>query len=513
MSRRADLFRVSVVPPRAGEGPDWYWRIRPPHGKKGETRRSSKTTDRAAAEEGAKRVAERLNRGIVQPGGDPPVIDVLKRFYDAREAAMAPRGTLKSIRTAMRWVAPLIGSIPASKITTAIVLGCRDALVRHGLAGSTLNRGVVGVMRSAWAWAKARELVPSDFPHVADLDEIPTQKRPLYPEEVRAIIEQVEVFAGGRWLPLFRALYESGHRVGALLEALGRDLHDGPKPWIDVVDQKSGARKRALILPETAAMLKRTAPTARLFPGRGLNGQIAVSSVNEVFHRALRLAGLEAVEGQVDVHSFRRFVVDQNCQDGESIARGMRITGHTTPDIFLRYQANSRDNPHDSVRRAHERVFSTPGATPGDRPGNAASSASAEAGSPGCGSPTEPEAEHFERGEHATCGRNQVNPPRVPPRDAKDQARGLLVKLGRSRVARVIAGMLLELPEEQRDALIAVACSTGLQRGVKDAAADRGWLSREHAVNHARSARRRAARATSMHAPAAEPSPARRTGG
>lgn len=366
MSRRADVFRVTVVPPRKGEGPCWYWRIKPPHGRGGETRRSSKTEDRASAEEGARRVAERLNRGLVRPGGDPTVLEVLDRFVAARELAKTPRGTLKTFKLARRWIAAHMGTLPASKLSSGSVLAMRDAMeAKH--AASTCNL-YVGVLRRAWRWAKARELVAAPFPEVEELDETPTPKRPLLPEEVAAILRELETFSGGKWLPLFRVLAESGHRVGAILAARGRDLRDDPEqPWIEVTDQKSRARRRAFVLPETVALLPRRRPDELIFQAKH-GGPIPVSTPNWAFHRALKLAGLEHLKGEVDVHSFRRFVVDQNCQDGESIARGMRITGHENPDIFLAYQKNARDNPHDALRRIRERVdaaLPTPGTTPG----------------------------------------------------------------------------------------------------------------------------------------------------
>ncbi len=474
MTRRADRFRVTVVPPRTelGEGPDWYGRIRPPHGKKGETRRSSRTTDLAAAEAWARRVEDRLNAGVVAPAGDPSTLEVYDRFYAARElAGKTSESTLKALRLARGWLVEALAVVPSSKLTAGDVLARRDA-IEGQLAASTVNLHV-SALRRCWSWARARttmfpKLQP--FPAIEDLAEPPSPKRPLYPEEVAAVLLELAAFRGGKWLALFRCLAESGHRVGALLAARGRDLHAHPeRPWIDVVDAKTRKQRRALILPETAALLPRRRPEDLIFQGRA--GPIAVPTVNAVFHRALQLAGIDHLKGLVDVHSFRRFVVDQNCQDGESIARGMRITGHSSPDVFLRYQANSRDNPHDSVRRSMERVEAaapTPGATPSTaanpcHPSALAATADNQAPRPEAVPPQALECSPTER------------PPRVPPRVTAVPAGSRTVLVGRSQDARTIACILIGQPvspEAARRAFIAQAFSYGLQRGTQDAAAE-----------------------------------------
>lgn len=497
MSRRADLFRVTVVPPKKGEGDSLYWRIRPPHGRKGETRQSARTTDRAAAEAGARRVEDRLNRGLIRPGADPAVLEVFDRFVAAKDLAKAPAGTLKTFRVSRPWLAPM-AKVPASKLSSGPVLAMRDTW-EGKLAASTCNL-YVGILRRSWRWAKARELVAVDFPAIDDLPEAPSQKRPLYPEEVAAVLQELEVFRGGKWLPLFRCLTESGHRVGALLLARGRDLHAHPeRPWLEVTDGKSGERKRAYLLPETVAMLPPRRPDDLIFQGRA--GRVAVSTAHGVFLRALELAGLEHLKGTVDVHSFRRFVVDQNCQDGESIARGMRITGHSTASIFLHYQKNARDNPHASIRRTVDRVqaaLSTPSTTPGDFAEAAEVAGSHDPQDVGAGRRSTTGGGRGAVAAHGAALGREPDPPRVPPRVTAEAGATAMGNLGRSRLARVLARMLRSEPvslEDARAALVAVACSRGHQRGVKEAAEELGLLTAEQARNTKRSENRRAERA------------------
>ena len=208
--KRADRFRVTVVPPREGEGDAWYWRIRPPHGKKGETRRSSETTDRAEAEDGARRTADRLNAGVIRPGSDPTALEVFDRFYAAKEMTKTPPGTLKTFRLAHRWLASKL-TLPASRLTSGAILAVRDVMETK-IAASTCNL-YVGCLRRCWGWARARDtMFPGlvAFPKVKDLDEVPTEKRPFYPEEVAAVLQELADFSGGKWLGLFRCLSDSG---------------------------------------------------------------------------------------------------------------------------------------------------------------------------------------------------------------------------------------------------------------------------------------------------------------
>lgn len=488
--KRADRFRVTVVPPREGEGDAWYWRIRPPHGKKGETRRSSETTDRAEAEDGARRTADRLNAGVIRPGSDPTALEVFDRFYAAKEMTKTPPGTLKTFRLAHRWLASKL-TLPASRLTSGAILAVRDVMETK-IAASTCNL-YVGCLRRCWGWARARDtMFPGlvAFPKVKDLDEVPTEKRPFYPEEVAAVLQELADFSGGKWLGLFRCLSDSGKRVGSLLDATGGDVHAHPeRPWIDVVDGKSSERQRAYVLPETVALLPRRTPDDLLFQGRA--GKVVVSTVNGVLHRALELAGLDHLKGFVDVHSFRRFVVDQNCQDGESIARGMRITGHQDPSIFLAYQRNSRDMPHDALRRTRDRVeASTPSTTPGDAAWSASMAASAGPRSTRAGGHGAPTALGLEAADAAS-------PPRVPPRIKAVPAGSCTPMLGRSRAARLVARALTldpMTPAEVREMTYALAGSTGLQRGAKEHGLEAGELTRAQAVNTKRSAKRREAR-------------------
>lgn len=207
----------------------------------------------------------------------------------------------------------------------------------RGLAGSTVNQRL-SVIRAAWRWGEERGLC-GPLPRVTKAKARPTAKRPLTPAELGSVLE---VAQGTRWYPILRVLADSGKRVSSVLNLVGADVHRGEHPWLSVVNGKTKRRERAYVLPETVTLLPDVAPTALVFVGA--RGQrLSHNSVNAAFHRLRVKAGLGHLAGVVDVHSVRRFVVDQHCQDGESIARGMRITGHSDPAVFLSYQRNAAD--------------------------------------------------------------------------------------------------------------------------------------------------------------------------
>jgi integrase len=308
-------------------------------------RKSAGTTDEAAAATFARRWAGLLNSAVLV-GEDPLAIDVLDKHRAWRESGgETAESTLVAYAQAVRRLRGPLDGVLASGLTRAVVLRARDELARaQKLGPGTINQ-TVNCLRKAWSWAHEREWVATEFPRVGKLKAPATEKRPMTDTEVDAVLAWIAAYRGGRWLPFFALLADTGARVSELLALRGRDLDRAAGVVRVGRVRKTEESVRSLRPPpQTLALVPAAAPDALVFPAQrpGCRGELPVTRRVPlgVMWRALEALDLE----DVDLHSFRRSWITSAHEAGVPLHVSMRSTGHTSTAVHLSY---ARRASHD----------------------------------------------------------------------------------------------------------------------------------------------------------------------
>lgn len=243
---------------------------------------------------------------------------------------------------------PGLMRLRVQQVDEAAVLLAQDKL-RETHAASSVNR-TLAMVSSAWSWARARKLVPGPWPAPKRLEEPDTDKRPLTPAEVRAILGYLGTPRRRWWLPMFMAFYDSGCRTSELVGADEAQL-DRETGWLRVYAPKTRAWRWVLLSRATLdALPAPRGPAWPLFPARHGNGERASRhQVKSIMARACAALGIE----DVDVHSWRRtWVTDATQTPGVTHEQAMRLSGHASIEEFRGYQTNAPAAPADLQRVA-----------------------------------------------------------------------------------------------------------------------------------------------------------------
>ena len=160
-------------------------------------------------------------------------------------------------------------SLPAEDLERAA-----EHLLAAGYAPGSVNRDL-GVLGSAYRWAKRRRLCPRGFTS-------PTLAVRRYPEPLRrvhiddATLEALRAGAVASRSPGFgafvSALIDSGARKGEVLERRWRDF-DADDGTLTALETKTDVPRVLFLQPRTTRLVKslrntRTPPDALIFPGR-----------------------------------------------------------------------------------------------------------------------------------------------------------------------------------------------------------------------------------------------------
>jgi integrase len=416
---------------------------------------------------------------------DPTVGAVLLRHAAHRETdgKTRPR-TVLAYREAAQALAPLLGDVRGSSLTRAHVLRAQDALASRLGAGSVNLH--LSCAAHAWTWAHARELVAMAWPRVDRLPVKPTKKRPFTDREVARVLEWLRTDLRGRWFPFFALIADTGARVGELVALLGADLdHEACTVRILPENDKTDAGRTVAVPPETMALLPRVGPEERVFvPVRHAyrTRRVATMIPLRALRRALRGLGFQPAEAKrLDVHSFRRSFVATTVRLGVPLPVSMKATGHRSVKVHLDYQrAAVGDDMHDVAARV--RASRTNLAVPG--PKSCTQTIAAPTG------PTSSRSRHDRGSTHAEPTPGASAPEPVCRALSTEVVRplGTIWSGNGDPFGDELAGLAQRHPRAMWALVTCPVRVLTMQRALADAL-------------------------PSLHAPAAEPSPARRAGG
>lgn len=340
-------YSVTVNKPRRGrDRGEWRLRIARPDGT--DTHELSGVAwcpETLGQAEHQARIREAELNGETPPPAQPDgltVGQILDRYVEWCEANQAP-GTARFSRNAARH-AHLSGlaEVASDRVGKRDLSDYRDHLFRE-CKGNT----AAGYMRRlylAWEWALEKELVEETLPRVRRRRLGPgdrTQKRALTDKEAVDLLEFARTYAGGRYHLILWANAETASRISELGGLEVQDFSwDGQGHAARLrFTQKGGSHRYNWVSPPLAEAIHRDAIAGRTSgpiwsSARG--GLIRDSTLEPLMTRWKRERNLV---GQVDTHSLRRYGVARLENRGVSQAEGMKVTGHTSAEIYARYAA------------------------------------------------------------------------------------------------------------------------------------------------------------------------------
>jgi len=477
-----DGWKVYVLKPRASgkEGGNFRLKAVPPPDLAATgvqvIRKTSEHSDRRAAERRAADMERALNSTVIVMG-DPLVLDVLEKHRDYRAAdEETPESTVWAYTHALRRLGGPLQGLKASQLTRASVLQARDA-VRLEVGPGTTNQ-TMACLSHAWGWAHDREWVSEPFPRIKRLPQKATKKRPMTDGEVDQVLVWISGYQGGRWLPLFALVADTGARVGELLALRGRDV-DRSTGLVRLAKTKRHEARTLAPPAATLAMIPERDPDALIFqavrPRCRKDSPMKTRVPLAVFWRACESLGLE----DVDQHSFRRAWISSSLEAGVPLHVSMRATGHTSAAVHMGYARRATHDLSSAVQKVRARRGSrawepTAPDTAPHRPNRAvdtgvkSSAFQPESRVPAscCSEPLEPQESHHE------CVASCVTAP-IQPAQAEARKKGLLLRLGgghprSDRIARLYA--------IDPEAALDLACDPVVQAGIRAAIVDGSGL-------------------------------------
>ncbi len=306
---------------------------------------------------------------------DPTIGQLVRLRIESLRAEKASPNTIKGYRAALKAIGGSLGDCPASELNKARLMQVQTTLLRK-LGSSTVSQ-YLRQAAAAWRWAQDADLLPpgKPWPRLGRQRKVKakkTEKRPYTDAEVFALLAWIAGYLGGRWLPIFQLLADTGARVGAVLGLRGQDVERGAEPkvhfrvqWIADPDGgvaaggwrklKTGETRSVPIMPETAALLPRAEKGRPLWPNaRDHRRPRRIEAVRDVLRKAIKAVGIADAEN-VDTHSLRRAWVRTAKRQGVPDAVGMRVTGHKEQQVYDGYDRNSGgDDLREVVQRVHD---------------------------------------------------------------------------------------------------------------------------------------------------------------
>lgn len=336
--------RVTINAPRPGrdrgghpETGEWRLRILGP-GR--DTARLSGIPFLPETEAQAQAAADRLEAELngERPPDVPTLGSILEDYARWGEASgqQAP-GTARYTRSAARW-ARLTGAAELHEhdLTPQAAVGVRDELFASHLGHATAA-GYWRRWRHAWAWAFERGVVKRPWPAIRQQKARArdrTRKRELTELEVLDLLGHASSYARGRYRSLIWAMAETGARTAEIRWCNVEDFRPAPHGGLlQLRTTKTRVQRTALIGPDLAAQLAREIGARTSGPlwitRRGTRP--GHTSVYDVLRTWRKLRGLE---GEVDLHSIRRYAVASLERQGVARAVGKRISGHLTDAAY-----------------------------------------------------------------------------------------------------------------------------------------------------------------------------------
>ena len=316
-----------------------------------QVRRSSKSKLKSVAIEMVRQAQERLRKGN-EPGStrktkyeDLRAI-LVADYRSSGKATTDEKDMLISGRRGL--LKPLddyFGGMNVANITTDVLRNFSAKRMEDGVAGPTINRNLA-MLRRMFKLAE-REGKVSHVPY------FPMQKE-SEPREgflERPEFERLRAEMSEHLHPAMTFCYETGCRTGAMERVIW--------PWVKLAEKEISIppgvvkNRKPLIVPlsdELVAMLKKK------FRGKG--PVFETRNFRREWNKACVKCGLGEKTGKewfrykgLVPHDFRRSAVRNLINSGVDTATAMKITGHRTLHVFLRYNIISTGQLHEAMER------------------------------------------------------------------------------------------------------------------------------------------------------------------
>ena len=214
----------------------------------------------------------------------------------------------------------------------------------QGISGRTLNKTLELLKRMLSYGVETQAIAFNPLAGVPKVKEIKRPRRPLTPEEIKALLEHSR-----KWRLVWLTFILTGLRKSELVQLRWKDL-DTEACTLTVRRSKTDAGMRTIPLHETLLRelrpLQRKSKNPEEFVFTTVIGTPLRNNLLTRFRECLRRAGIDR-EG-VDIHALRYTFTSLMERAGRPIKQTQKLTGHksalTTLDIYARaYDKDLRD--------------------------------------------------------------------------------------------------------------------------------------------------------------------------
>lgn len=273
---------------------------------------------------------------------------VLSAYADYSPSVHTP-GTTAGISRAARWASKSgLASHYEHELGAAEVARAQDVL-RAQLKGNTV-RTYAATWARAWSWARTRGIVTKEWPKVPCVPlkrKDRTKKRALTEDEVISLLGFALTYSQGRYHSLILALAETAARVGELLKCDRSSLvvrEDG-SGLLRLLHTKTGEPRAVPTSPMLTGALSVRA-SGPLWTSR-TGARLSHSTAHNLM---LRWRADQGLEGQVDLHSLRRYAIARMERSGVPRAAGRQVSGHASSVVYDSYASSGAYDPLQAVR-------------------------------------------------------------------------------------------------------------------------------------------------------------------
>jgi integrase len=245
---------------------------------------------------------------------------------------------------------PYFSQKPLSEISTFDVERLKKYLLDKGLKRSSINRyiSVLSHLLSSaieWGWLDHKPCTIKPYP------DAPGRVTYLTHEQCAALLAAAKTNPNPQLYPFIRIGLDTGMRTGEIL-SIRLDNIDFDRLEIYLPETKTGPRHQPISQSLATYLLEYTASlpagTEWLFPSQQLNAKSPYTRrIEESFRSAVKAAGMDPYK--VVRHTLRHTVVTLLKQAGVDDSTVMKITGHKTTKMLLRYSHTNRARVQDAI--------------------------------------------------------------------------------------------------------------------------------------------------------------------
>ena len=287
--------------------------------------------------------------------------EMVDRFID-HELPRIPKSA-KNIKTQLQWWSKQLGHHTLADITPAMIVKCRDELIRNGtpsqsiIAPATVNRYLVALSMAfsravkEWHW-----LEDNPVSKVKKLKEPRGRVRYLDDDERERLLTECGPHPD-LYLAVVLAL-STGARRTEIMSLRWKQV-DLKRGFITLEDTKNGERRalpltgHALALVQDRAKIRRL-DTDLLFPSRRVGAQRFIN-LRAPFDQAVKRAGIDDFK----FHDLRHSAASYLAMNGASLAEIAEVLGHKTLQMVKRYSHLSEGHVSKVVERMNSAIFGT----------------------------------------------------------------------------------------------------------------------------------------------------------